>query len=99
MTTLVRHSPGLRTADREGLSGVWREAVNTADARSTSAADRLHQQTRLLVWAAKKVRERGLPCDAELAQLLERSMLSLWVGASGADAQLLGVLAAVQATT
>jgi hypothetical protein len=99
MTTLVRHSPGLTTADRGGHCGVRREAVITAEARSTSAADRLHQETGLLVSAAKKLRERGLAGDAELAQLLERSMLSLWAGASGAESQLLSILAVVQATT
>jgi hypothetical protein len=99
MTTLVRHSPGIAPAVREGLSSVRHATVKLAAAGSTSAADRLQQQTSLLTRAAKKLREGGLAEEAELAQLLERSMLSLWAGASGADEQLLALLAVVRTMT
>jgi hypothetical protein len=40
----------------------------------------LERELDLLVRAAKKARERGLPADAELANWLERAMLSRLAG-------------------
>jgi 4-diphosphocytidyl-2C-methyl-D-erythritol kinase len=100
MTTLVRRSRGLAAADREDIPGVRRWAPSAAEVRSMNAADPLHQETDLLVRAAKKAQERGLAADAELALWLERSMHRMWAGGSGGGSpELAAALAIARALT
>jgi hypothetical protein len=79
MTTVVRHSPSLNSTP-----AVRGRTVAMAEVRSISSADPLHQEADLLARGAKTARERGLAADAELARWLERSMLRMWAGGSGA---------------
>jgi hypothetical protein len=64
-----------------------------------SAADPLHQESDLLVRAAKRARERGMAADAELALWLERSMRRMWAGGSGGAPELAEALAIARALT
>jgi len=57
---------------------------------------RLQQVTSLLAQAARRARRRGRAGDEELAQRLERCLLSLWAGDDDAEAALLAVLAEVR---
>jgi hypothetical protein len=99
MTTLVRQSPGLAAADRDGIPGVRRWSAPAAEVRSITAADPLQQEADLLVRAAKKAQERGLAADAELARWLERSMHRMWAGGSGGTPELAAALAIARALT
>jgi len=92
MTTVGR-SPGLDSA-----SGARQRTAAVAEVRSISMADPLHQEADLLARGAKKARERGLAADAELACWLERSMLRMWAGGSGAPEHA-AALAIAQALT
>ncbi len=59
---------------------------------------RLQQVTSLLAQAARRTRQRGRAGDEELAQRLERGLLSLWAGDADAEATLLTVLSDVRRT-
>jgi len=98
MTTLGQGSHRLVPADR-GLTALRRNLAAMADVRSMSAADPLHQESDLLVRAARRARERGLPADAELALWLERSMRRMWAGGSGGAPELAEALAIARALT
>jgi hypothetical protein len=98
MTTLVRQSPGMVTADRAGLAGV-RRMGNEAEVSWMSMADPLHEEADLLVRAAKKARERGLAADAELAWWLERSVRKMWADGSGSAPELAAALTIASALT
>jgi uncharacterized membrane protein YccC len=60
--------------------------------------NRLQQVTSLLAQAARRVRRRGRAGDEELAQRLERCLLSFWAGDAEAEVALLAVLADVRET-
>lgn len=98
MTTLVRHSPGLVTADRAGHA-VVRRRDNDAEVSWIPAADPLRAEADLLDRAAKKARERGLAADAELARWLERSMRRMWADGGGSAPELAAALTIASALT
>ena len=99
MTTLGQSSPGRVNADHDGRTALRGRPAAMAEVRSTSTADPLHLETDLLVRAAKRARERGLPADAELARWLERSMHRMWAGGSSGAPEFAEALAIARALT
>jgi hypothetical protein len=99
MTTLGQGSPGQVNADRDGRTAIRRRPAAMAEVGSMSTADPLHLESDLLVRAANRARERGLPADAELALWLERSMRRMWAGGSSGAPELAEALAIARALT